>query len=511
MTIASFGQSVTKKTTYQVFDNLISSIGNYSVITPTLIIANTNRNPASYNPSNSTIKIENKVLEICYSFGADSLNALSYILAHELGHHYQNHGYNARYASLDFSNEIEKTVEANNRRVDNESQADVYAGFYAHISGYNSLDIASDFLKTIYREYDLPDYIKNYPTLSQRIEIIKKNKDDFETLKNIFELANLNIAVGNYEISQKLYKYILNYGFNSREIHNNLGLSYVYQALNLGVEKKFIKIILPFKLDFNSRLSNNQINRSLNEKQYAVNLLKLAIKEFEIALMLDPKYLTSFENIFHSQLALKLLDQPNNFDKCIDEVTNINNSCNYCTRGLIAFSNNNLKKANNLFKRGSINCIYCGLNQNFNNQNLTPEKQNDILTEFDMYDLVYNAIDMNCLDIDYNSQNSFYQKINSLRVSITYENGMNIIKFKERKNTEYMCVTFHEYFENSQSFANELDINIGAHISDIIGKYDNLRVIDSGVKKYIFIESKNLTFLIVDDIVSKWFYHKKLN
>ena len=105
--VESFGQFVSEKSCYSVWNNLISSIGNNNPRAPELVLKTSEQNPASYNPKTSTVRIEKKVLEICYSFGNDSLNALAYILAHELGHHYQNHGYHAKYASLDFSQTID--------------------------------------------------------------------------------------------------------------------------------------------------------------------------------------------------------------------------------------------------------------------------------------------------------------------------------------------------------------------------------------------------------------------
>ena len=77
-------QQISEITSRHVFDQIIHAIGNNNPRPPKLIFKDSERNPASYNPKHKTIVLENKVLEICYSFGEDSLNALSYILAHEL-------------------------------------------------------------------------------------------------------------------------------------------------------------------------------------------------------------------------------------------------------------------------------------------------------------------------------------------------------------------------------------------------------------------------------------------
>ena len=171
-----YSQQLSDETLYKVYDDIVYAIGNNSPRPPVLSLKNTERNPASYHPGKKTITLENKVLEVCYSFGKDSLNALAYILAHELGHHYRGHGWVTQFASLDFSNEIEKKKESDQQKVDDETEADIYAGFYAHIAGYNALSVADKFLDKIYMEYDLSDSLPNYPTLTQRKKVVVENK-----------------------------------------------------------------------------------------------------------------------------------------------------------------------------------------------------------------------------------------------------------------------------------------------------------------------------------------------
>jgi len=100
-------QQISEISAHKVYDQIIDAIGNNNPRSPKLVFKDSKRNPASYSPKKKIITIENKVLEICYSFGEDSLNALSYILAHELGHHYRNHGWMSQYASLEFSDALD--------------------------------------------------------------------------------------------------------------------------------------------------------------------------------------------------------------------------------------------------------------------------------------------------------------------------------------------------------------------------------------------------------------------
>ena len=508
--LITFGQSISDKSCYLVWDNLINSIGNNNPRPPDLDLKSSEKNPASYNPKSSSVRIERKVLEICHSFGKDSLNALSYILAHELGHHYQNHGYHAKYASLDFSKPIDEKEESSNQRIDYESQADVYAGFYSHISGYDALSVASNFLDKIYEEYKLPVNIRNYPSLVQRKLIIDKNVNDFNDLKQTFDLANLNLSIGNYDISRNLYDYILDYGFTSREIYNNLGMSYIYEALDMGFEASNLKLLIPFKTDLNSRLSSNSVSRSLNDVDKIVYLVEKAKNEFSLALTLDSDYEPAIQNLFYSNLFLKLIRNEKSTLE-INDIIKTNSCCENCVYGLLAFSENKKNKAKNIFKKGSKNCIYCSVNQDFKKKDYNDIKKLN-LTEFDMYNLKYNDIELNCLDFGTSDNNNFYKKVNRLRVLSENKGDVVVYKFKERIKGEEKCVSIHEYRSNNESYKNSLDIYIGHEIDDILkieGK--RFRLIISGNKKYLTVINDRLTFQIENNIVVKWFYNIRLN
>ena len=215
-------QKVSKESAVEVYENIITAIGNSSPIPPILEFKESNSNPASFNPFKKKITIEEKVLEICYFFGPDSLNALAYILSHELAHSYCRHGWHTQFAALDFSNQIDEDLASFEKRIDNETQADVYAGFFSHIAGYNALDIAGDFLKKVYSEYDLPDSIPGYPSFKERLLIIESNKAEFLKLKRVYDSALVSFSLGQYDYSISLYNLILNHAFISNELGQGL-------------------------------------------------------------------------------------------------------------------------------------------------------------------------------------------------------------------------------------------------------------------------------------------------
>ena len=53
-------QQLSQKTVYNVYENILSAIGNNNPRPPKLVIKSTERNPASYNPKKKNIIIEKK-------------------------------------------------------------------------------------------------------------------------------------------------------------------------------------------------------------------------------------------------------------------------------------------------------------------------------------------------------------------------------------------------------------------------------------------------------------------
>ena len=85
-----------------------------------------------------------------------------------------------------------------------------------------------------------------------------------------------------------------------------------------------------------------------------------------------------------------------------------------------------------------------------------------------MYDLKYNDIDLNCLSLNSSDNNSFYKKVNRLRLSSENKGDVVLYKFKERIKSEEKCISIHEYQSNNESYKNSLDIYKGNEIYDIL-------------------------------------------
>tara|TARA_Y100000994_G_scaffold249358_1_gene260563 strand:- start:8638 stop:10170 length:1533 start_codon:yes stop_codon:yes gene_type:complete len=494
-----YAQKLSENSVNKVYDDIIDAIGNNNPRPPKLIIKKSEKNPASYLSDKKIINIENKVLEICYSFGKDSLNALSYILAHELGHHYRNHGWTTQFASLDFSNEIDKKTEDDQQRVDDETEADVYAGFYAHIAGYDALSLAERFLDQIYIQYNLPDSLPNYPTLQQRKKIINENKRQFEKLKNIFEIANITMSTGNYDYAQELFSYILNQGFTSREIYNNLGLSYIYEALNLGLEESLFKCLIPFELDLDSRLITQPKTRSLNDIDKAKDLFNNAIEQFNTALQLDPNYSYAKKNHYFANIALSILENKEKENINIENISDLDNTCKFCVYGLNEISNKRLRKSKSFFKKGAkSSCNICTINLDFDKNKISDKSlinQKNTNYEFD-----------DCRYFRSNDCN-MYKKLYSTKLCVNNEKDMNTFKLKRKLQGRSSCIEIKEIKNNNVN--NSIDINIGDSI-DALKDY-NLKIVKAGNTQYSTIVNKNITFVSENNIIYKWLQSHRID
>jgi hypothetical protein len=322
---SSFSQS-NEKIIKDVFDNIILSIGNSFPDAPEIkfdqkvVIA-------VYSPIRKTISIDNKIFEICRSFKEDSLNAIAYILGHELAHHYLNHGwlddnFEDDFQGFSFIDHIRKFSSDSLKQLEIETQADLFGGFYAHLAGYNSLSIAPALLKKIYKEYNLKENAKGYPTLFERQVIVKKQLDKLKELKNVFDAASFALASGFYPGAQDGFDYIIKKGFTSREIYNNLGISYLMEAMEKAKNK--ISFSYPFEFDAETRLSTDN-SRDVNlDIKLSIELTKSCVKALNKALILAPNYKPALINYISANSILAELDSVNRKMYLLNAETKLN-------------------------------------------------------------------------------------------------------------------------------------------------------------------------------------------
>ena len=286
-----------------IFNNLINSIGNYSMEKPEFKITNQKRNAASMNLSG--IKIEQCAIDL-FCGAEDFDDYISYILAHELAHYYKEHKWMSNtglgYAST-VQEELDNIYRTKAKRKESEIQADLYAGFYGKIAGYNTIEKAEETLTVIYDEYGFAKENQKYTSFDERIDIINSKIKVANDLALLFELGNILLLEKKYDEARYCYKYILRQNFNSREIHNNLGLSYLMQGISISNDSIIKSLVFPVSLEQTTR-AEVKTTRSGNINK-SEELIKDALERFKRALLLDPAYKKASNNLVICEFLLK--------------------------------------------------------------------------------------------------------------------------------------------------------------------------------------------------------------
>ena len=278
----------------EIFNDLIEGIGNNSIYPPSLEFSDDERSVATMG--DFTITVERKVINLfCGQENFD--DKMAYILGHEMAHHYLSHSWmaNTGLGYSDLGNYIEENspMYSKKQRKLSESQADLYAGFYGMISGYNTLAHAKETLQAVYKAYGLPNEISGYPTFSERLEIIDSKIDNASNLALLFELGNVLLLDKEYELAKYCYEFILKQ-FNSREMYNNLGLSFLLYGVSIS-EEPINGLVFPVSLDQKSRVEV-KTTRSGNFTDNPKDMIEFALKQFKRAQSLDSKYQPAIQN-----------------------------------------------------------------------------------------------------------------------------------------------------------------------------------------------------------------------
>ena len=485
-------------------DDIVNAIGNNSPRPPVLQFANTSRNPASFKPQKKSIVLEKKVLDLCYQFEEDSLNALAYIIAHELAHSYCRHGWQTQFASLDFSKENDAKIQTLDKRIDDETQADIYAGFFAHIAGYNALDVAGEFLKKIYQEYGLPDTIPGYPSLQERILVIEDSKAEFNKLKRVYDFAIIAFSLGQYDYASRLYTLILDKEFTSREIYNNLGLCYVYEALQLNTEQQFGNLIFPFQLDLESRLVETEDQRSVANKAEVIYLMNLAIDEFSLALELSPEYVQAKENLYFAQLILKKYGEDVRMAYDESDILELGNCCPYCVSGITCAIDGSENKSLKNFKLGTKNgCAICELNVT---QELSQESVQESITSSN---LEYDGFDIYCKDFSSRDCDSYISQSNSISFCFNAKQSFNSAMIKVNNRGDRKCISL---IEVKEGFIEGIeDIAIGDQVSKLTSLFPSSELYMAGKQTFYNIKSKRISYRVENDIIQSGYYYERID
>ena len=487
-------------TIQEIFDNIILSIGNSFPEAPKLKL-NQQVGGAFYSPSKKTISIDSEIYKICRTFKSDSLNAMAYILGHELAHHYLNHGwldenYDDDDQNLSFIKHIKLNTIDSIKQLESETEADLFGGFFAHIAGYNSLKIAPTLLKKIYKEYKLKDNLKGYPTLLERQVIVQKQLEKLEELKSVFDAATIALATGFYPGAEEGFDFIIKKRFTSREIYNNLGLSYLMEAMDKSKSK--VVFAYPFEFDAETRL-NTDNSRDVNlDIKLSIVLLKSAIKAINKALIVAPDYKPALINYICANSILAELDSVNrktyltnvnDYDKQKFDVLNaiILYQTGNKENSLIEFKN--CASSGNLLAKLNINSL-----NNFKN----------IKTNTD---LVNKMLSMNKINLE-----SVLQKLDDLEEPLKYyklENYKLYIKLIDSTQITYFKGTnkrksYILQSTNSSKFVSSKGLKVGLNTQVALNMYPENHQLSCINGNYHKTLNENIVFKTISGKVNWW-------
>lgn len=349
-----FGQNKDEKQIKTVFDQLVTAYGS-AKSAPQLVILkkkNTPIPPANYNPQGKPkIEVDIYLYTICRTYGKDSLNALSIVLSHELAHYYNDHKFCSDYAYANLHSKninLTKSIRdaSLNSRMEKETEADIKGFFYAAAAGYSPFGLQSQLIEKIYKEYNLPDVQKGYPSKKERIAIATSADEKAKELYGYFKAGLKAMEEKNYDVAITAFDKANSF-IPYRENYNNIGVAKTRKALGLrlpdDIEKQFpLRFTYPIEIDNKSRLLNER-NRALDDSDEEIKaLLKSAQSDFEKAISLDKGYTKGFINL---ACVFDLLENPNAAIGKIKELSKDKQNTNEAKRILaIAYFHNKQKE-----------------------------------------------------------------------------------------------------------------------------------------------------------------------
>jgi len=175
----------------RVFFKLTQAVGDNSRALPKIVIRPNKRFGASYRRSENTIFIDQAAIDICETFGVDAESALAFLMGHELTHYYQKHDWQEAGFATSFIT-AQATFQAH---IHQESEADTYSAFIAHLAGYETIRIIPELLEKIYIGYELKSKdLTAYPSLAERKAVANKVCKTVQGLIDIYQAANYLFA-----------------------------------------------------------------------------------------------------------------------------------------------------------------------------------------------------------------------------------------------------------------------------------------------------------------------------
>ncbi len=310
---------------------------------------------------NGKIRIGCEFVKVIRSFGADSSNALAFVLGHEMVHIFDQNlndlaNVATAYADKNFKKKNRIDIDSTFKPYF-EIQADEKSMFYSHLAGYKTTHIAEEVLTKIYIHFKLKSNLPGYPKLDERKKIARNSALKMSAMLERFEIANLALIKGNYDLSSKIYNAIIEEGFKSSEIYNNLGLGYLLKVVTS--DTIFQKYEWPIFLDSRTKLSISVQRGGLFDISSNLNL---SINFFEIAKR-NNEYKSSFLNLSIAHLVYEISKEEMNNDHLTDckyslsKIKGLNLPQYITMSGIISHYEGDLEKSKSAFISNAETCV----------------------------------------------------------------------------------------------------------------------------------------------------------
>ena len=202
------------------------------------------------------IELDVRTFNICERVEAGRDNALAFIIGHELGHylkahkqvnhHTSNPSINQGFAVLSpndnpvmrasFSNAIKSY-----RGTFEEAEADLEGAFLGYMAGYETGPAGEELLRKVYADpqMGLTEETSGYPSLEERVNIVRKTTAELAELTPLFETAKYLTAIGRYAEAISFLEKVAS-KFETRELYNNLGALHILHFLDQLPNPKMI-------------------------------------------------------------------------------------------------------------------------------------------------------------------------------------------------------------------------------------------------------------------------------
>jgi tetratricopeptide (TPR) repeat protein len=293
-----------------IYRKLVEAKGDYRFSAPPFLFTQGEANIAFLQGDGLSIGLEEKAYDLLEEFG-DA--ALAFILGHEVSHFYEKHAYQRgvfnSYNDKELASALQEAktamagpayaklavaVEKGRERltkVTMETEADFLGGFLAYSAGYDVRDVPGIF-ETLYAGYGLEDEMFGYESKEARQEMGREAEARMNQFIDVYEVANLLVALNRYADARIVYKHILQQ-YQGREVYNNLGVLTVLEAMEYfsQADKQYR---LPLELD----LSFNSAAKSVEDTEaFRGQLLIEAMGYFTSAISLDRDYAPAYLNL----------------------------------------------------------------------------------------------------------------------------------------------------------------------------------------------------------------------